>query len=177
MRTHAKHNLSMNSVTTSYNHSLKNMLIELMQKMQPYVDVCACLSLLLGVLWGLYRGAIRMVFSALSWFLGVWAAFHYSAWVQQQLVAHIELPVWFIAIVLFVLVKIVVLLIGDVLYNTLDKIGLAFSDRLVGATLGLVQIVLILVSIWYLFNEWGLIRSWQHTYVDQFSRVIFKFFN
>jgi uncharacterized membrane protein required for colicin V production len=153
------------------------MLIELMQKMQPYVDVCVSVSLLLGVVWGLYQGAIRMIFSALSWLLGVWLAFHYAAWAQQQLLAHIELPVWFMAIVLFVLVKIVVLIMGDVLYNTLDKIGLAFSDRLVGATLGLVQIMLILVWAWYLLNEWGLIGSWQHTYFDQFSRVIFKFFN
>ena len=138
-------------------------------ELSPYVDIFVLISILFGFFWGVYRGLVRMVFSFLAWGLALGTVMVMSPFLRDQLQALLNQPVplWAVALVGFVFVKILTHLMGEWIHRSLNQAGFGLSNRLMGGGLGVVQVAVMAVGVWYLLWMLQMNQVWQDTYLNR----------
>ena len=134
---------------------------------------------------GLIRGFIREAFSFIGFAIAMYVAYHFSGMIATKWLATVpggitgQHALAFIGV--FVAILILSKIISSLFSNLVNKIGLSFFDRLLGAFFGMIRGGLIIVVLSTLFDltdipksaEWkdaltkpgiemavGLIRNW-----------------
>ncbi len=104
----------------------------------------------ISLLLGLMRGAVKEIFSLVSWVVAFLAAKMFSVPVAHFLepaVANSSLRLLTAFIILFIFALIVMALINLLISAAIKKIGLGPIDRLLGAIFGFVRGLLIMVVL------------------------------
>ncbi len=96
----------------------------------------------LSMLMGLFRGLIREAFSLISWVLAWLVARHYGEAMQvilQPMVPTPSLRLVAAFLMLFIGTWLVMSLLSYLIQSVLDKVGLRWSDRMLGCIFGLLR--------------------------------------
>jgi membrane protein required for colicin V production len=115
-----------------------------------YLDYIILVILVLFLIQGYRKGIIIGLASIAALVLGIYAAVHFSNYLDATLVEHLHpsrkwLPILSFTIT-FLLVVIAVMLVAKLTEKLVDVVGMGFFNHIGGAALGLVKGV-ILVSI------------------------------
>jgi uncharacterized membrane protein required for colicin V production len=116
-----------------------------------------------------------MLWAFAGWALGVLAAFYLPAHINRW--TNWGLPIWFWALILFLVTKTLCTLIGTLVHRWFKAIGLNWTNRFLGALLGFLQVVLLLFFIWFLLHEWSLVNVFSDTYFYRVCRFIYHWLN
>ena len=114
------------------------------------LDLIVLLVLLLAVVRGLMRGMVDTLFSLVAWILAFVAGKWGASMAAPLLPVAVESPSirYFAAFaVIFLLVLIGVLLLGNALAALVKDAGLGSADRVLGGVLGLAKGLVILVGL------------------------------
>jgi membrane protein required for colicin V production len=114
------------------------------------LDYAILIVLLLSILIGVVRGAIREIVNIVSWVAGFIAAQAYavdlvpyfSDWMVDPAIRYVV--AW---ILVFFCVVIALSVIGSLIAEAVRKLGLGALDRVVGAAIGAVRAVLVLLLL------------------------------
>ena len=129
------------------------------------------LDIVLGIplLWFLYKGfrngLIIELASLAALILGIYAALHFSFYVQAYLEESFEIAEKYLYIIsfaiTFLIVAIIVYLAGKIIHKVISIVALGFLNRLAGGIFGLLKAALVLSVILYFFNGFNssLIKS------------------
>jgi membrane protein required for colicin V production len=125
--------------------------------------------LAIPLLWFLYRGfrngLIIELASLAALILGIYAALHFSFYVQGYLEENFEIADNYLYIIsfaiTFLIVAIIVYLAGKIIHKVISIVALGFLNRLAGGIFGLLKAALVLSVILYFINGLnpGLIKS------------------
>jgi membrane protein required for colicin V production len=125
--------------------------------------------LAIPLLWFLYRGfrngLIIELASLAALILGIYAALHFSFYVQGYLEENFEIAENYLYIIsfaiTFLIVAIIVYLAGKIIHKVISIVALGFLNRLAGGIFGLLKAALVLSVILYFINGFnsGLIKS------------------
>lgn len=115
-----------------------------------WVDLSIISIISLSVITGLFRGFIKEIISLCTWVLAFWVAFTYSQEVDHLLPAFVQDDTLG-AIASFLMLFFGVLLLGGV-FNALlglifKRIGLSFTDRILGMGFGFTRGVFIVALV------------------------------
>ena len=120
-----------------------------------YIDIFLAVFILIGLIQGFHRGVIRTVFAVLGIAIGLIAALKFAPYVVSffEHVVHLS-PL--ISMILGLLLTFLVLLfgirwLGNSLENTLKKVNLNVLNKVAGAALfAVLMIILYSVVIWFI---------------------------
>ena len=125
--------------------------------------------LAIPLLWFLYRGfrngLIIELASLAALILGIYAALHFSFYVQEYLEKNFEIAQNYLYIIsfaiTFLIVAIIVFLAGKLIHKVVSIVALGFLNRLAGGIFGLLKAALVLSVILYFINGFSphLIKS------------------
>jgi membrane protein required for colicin V production len=125
--------------------------------------------LAIPLLWFLYRGfrngLIIELASLAALILGIYAALHFSFYVQGYLEENFEIAENYLYIIsfaiTFLIVAIIIYLAGKIIHKVISIVALGFLNRLAGGIFGLLKAALVLSVILYFINGFnsGLIKS------------------
>ena len=115
-----------------------------------YIDYIILAILVLFLIQGYRKGIIVGLATIAALILGIYAAVHFSNYLDATLMEHLHpsrkwLPILSFAIT-FLLVVIVIMIVAKLTEKLADVVGMGFFNRLGGAALGVVKGV-VLVSI------------------------------
>lgn len=122
-----------------------------------WIDIVILCFVLLMLILGIKKGLIIGLASFVALVLGIYAAVHFTNWVDTLLAAHLGwnghwLPVVTFAVI-FLLVVIAVMLIAKGLEKLLKLAGIGFLNRLFGGIFGILIAVFMLSVIIFIFNH------------------------
>jgi len=122
-----------------------------------WIDIVILCFILLMLILGIKKGLIIGLASFVALVLGIYAAVHFTNWVDKLLTDHLGwnghwLPVISFAII-FLLVVIAVMLLAKGLEKLLKLVGIGFLNRLFGGIFGILIAVFILSVIIFIFNH------------------------
>lgn len=131
-----------------------------------YIDYIILVILLLFVIHGYRQGIIVSLATFVALILGIYAAVHFSNYLDSTLMEHLHpsrkwLPILSFSIT-FLLVVIAVMLVAKLTEKLVDVAGMGFFNHIGGAALGLVKgVILISILIFILssFNSGGKLIS------------------
>ena len=125
--------------------------------------------LAIPLLWFLYRGfrngLIIELASLAALILGIFAALHFSFYVQVYLEENFQIAENYLYIIsfaiTFLIVAIIVYLAGKIIHKLISIVALGFLNKLAGGIFGLLKAALVLSVILYFINGFnpGLIKS------------------
>jgi membrane protein required for colicin V production len=121
-----------------------------------FFDAIVIVTMVFCLFWGLYRGALKELFSVIGLYLGFYAAFHFytdlsrisSTWVSETFALK---PLCFLIILACVFIAVVN--IGTVILYVLKFKSSGLTQRLMGALLGgfkgivMVSLLFVLVAV------------------------------
>ena len=111
-------------------------------------DIVVVAIVFLSLVFGFWRGFVRVVIALAAWVVGVIAALRFSALVGPMLPEFGETPATRYVIA-FAIILVTVLIVGAIVGWTLARavraIGLGFVDRTLGAVVGIARGVLIVI--------------------------------
>lgn len=122
-----------------------------------FIDFIILVLILLLVILGYRKGIIISLAGIAALVLGIYAAVHFSNYLDATLMEHLKpsrkwLPILSFSLT-FLLVLIGVIIVGKLTEKIVDVVGLGFFNRLGGAVLGLAKgIILISILIFILSN-------------------------
>ncbi len=120
-----------------------------------YLDICILCLMALFVFNGVRKGFIISLASLIALVLGIYAAIHFSGFLDGILMEYINpsgnwLPV-ISFIVMFLLVVIGVMILGKALEKLVDLVGMSLLNHLAGGLLGIIKGFLIISILLYIF--------------------------
>jgi membrane protein required for colicin V production len=130
-----------------------------------WLDIVLAIPLLWFMYKGFRNGLIIELASLAALILGIYAALHFSFYVQGYLEENFEIAenyLYFISFALtFLIVAIIVFLAGKIIHKVVSIVALGFLNRLAGGIFGLLKAALVLSVILYFVNGFdpGLIKS------------------
>jgi membrane protein required for colicin V production len=115
-----------------------------------YLDYIILVILVLFLIHGYRQGIIVSLATIVALILGIYAAVHFSNYLDSTLVEHLHpsrkwLPILSFSIT-FILVVVAVMLVAKLTEKLVDVVGMGFFNHLGGAALGLLKGI-ILISI------------------------------
>lgn len=122
-----------------------------------WIDIVILCFALLMIILGVKKGLIIGLASFVALILGIWAAVHFTNYLDRLLSEHLGwnghwLPVVSF-IIIFLIVVIVIMLLAKGLEKLLKLTGIGFLNRLFGGIFGLLISVFLLSVIIYIFNQ------------------------
>jgi membrane protein required for colicin V production len=130
-----------------------------------WLDIVLAIPLLWFLYKGFRNGLIIELASLAALVLGIYAALHFSFYVQGYLEENFEIAENYLYIVsfaiTFLIVAIVVYLAGKIIHKLVSIVALGLLNRLAGGLFGLLKAALVLSVILYFINgfDQGLIKS------------------
>lgn len=155
-----------------------------------FIDYIILAILLLFLIQGYRKGVIVGLATIVALILGIYAAVHFSNYLDSTLMEHLRpsrkwLPIISFSIT-FLLVVIAVMLVAKLTEKLVDVVGMGFFNHIGGAALGLVKgVVLISILIFILssldhngkwISEKDKKGSFCYTKVEQVFPRLMKFF-
>jgi membrane protein required for colicin V production len=112
-----------------------------------FIDILILAFIGLFVIYGFRKGFIISLASIVSLVLGIYAAIHFSNYLDAVIMERLEpskewLPLLSFTIIFFAVV-IVVFIVARLLEKVIDVVGMGFLNRLGGALLGLIKGILL----------------------------------
>ncbi len=109
------------------------------------------------VVLGIRKGFIISLASLVALILGIWAAVHFSNYLESILLEHFNpsrtwLPILSFTIT-FLIVVILVLLLGKALEKIVDVMGMGIINHILGGVLGLLKGILLLSVVFFIINS------------------------
>jgi len=122
-----------------------------------YIDYIVLVILVLFLIQGYRKGIIIGLATIVALILGIYAAVHFSNYLDATLVEHLHpsrkwLPILSFSIT-FILVVIAVMLVAKLTEKLVDVVGMGFFNRIGGAALGLVKGVILVSILFFIFNS------------------------
>jgi membrane protein required for colicin V production len=122
-----------------------------------YIDYIILVILALFLIQGYRKGIIIGLATIAALILGIYAAVHFSNYLDATLMEHLHpsrkwLPVLSFSIT-FILVVIVVMIVAKLTEKLVDVVGMGFFNHLGGAALGLVKGVILVSILLFLLNS------------------------
>jgi len=122
-----------------------------------YIDYIILGIVVLFMIQGYRKGIIISLASIAALLLGIYAAVHFSNYLDATLMEHLKpsrtwLPILSFSIT-FILVVIVVMLVAKLTERLVDVVGMGFFNHLGGAALGLVKGVILISIVFFLFSS------------------------
>jgi membrane protein required for colicin V production len=118
------------------------------------IDYVIIASMLVSALVGLIRGLIRELLALLSWIVSIWLALQYADDVSVYLDVYLQSPQiqYMVAVAgIFVLSLLSLSLVALILTKLLAAVGIAGTDRSLGALFGILRgAAIVLVAIFVL---------------------------
>lgn len=112
-----------------------------------YLDIVLAVLLAYGAIRGFLKGAILSIASLVAFVVGLYGSIHFSTYMADWLVNYVA---WqpdnleLIAFVLtFIVIVIVIILIGKLLTKTAETLALGLLNKMLGAIVGLLKMILI----------------------------------
>lgn len=130
-----------------------------------WLDIVLAIPLLWLLYKGFRNGLIIELASLAALILGIYAALHFSFYVQGYLEENFEIAENYLYIIsfaiTFLIVAIIVYLAGKIIHKLVSIVALGFLNRLAGGIFGLMKAALVLSVILYFINGFdpGLIKS------------------
>ena len=129
-----------------------------------YIDYIIIALLVLFIILGYRKGIIIGLATIAALILGIYAAVHFSNYLDATLMAHLHpsrtwLPIISFSIT-FVLVVIVVMIVAKLTEKLVDVVGMGFFNHLGGAVLGLVKGVILVSILLFLFKSFDPKEKW-----------------
>lgn len=123
-----------------------------------YLDIILGIPLLWLTWRGFRNGLVIELAKLAGLILGIWVAFHFSAWTGKTLAAWIHVSPVLLPLLAFILTFLAVLIlvwfIGKLAEHLVDMVSLGFLNKLAGAVLGMLKAVLLLGVILLVFNHY-----------------------
>lgn len=120
-------------------------------------DIIIAALLLFGFIRGLFKGLFVEVASLLALIAGVYGAIHFSYFVGNLLVEHVQWDEKYITIVsfaiTFAIIVLVIALVGKLLTKVADFASLGILNKLLGGVFGALKIGLILSIVLIVFTK------------------------
>ncbi len=120
-----------------------------------YIDYIILVILGLFIFQGYRKGIIIGLASIAALVLGIYAAVHFSNYLDATLMEHLHpsrkwLPILSFSIT-FILVVIAVMLVAKLTEKLVDVVGMGFFNHIGGAALGLVKGVILVSILFFIF--------------------------
>ncbi|RLZ11463.1 CvpA family protein [Faecalibacter macacae] len=115
------------------------------------LDILIAIALAFGVINGLFKGFISQLIGLLGFFIAIWLSFKFYQFVSifigsQNIVADSLVSI--VSLVLtFAIAFFSIKLLSSLTQKTVEMIGLGFVNRIAGAALGLVILLLLVSSV------------------------------
>jgi membrane protein required for colicin V production len=120
-------------------------------------DIIIAALLLFGFIRGLFKGLFVEVASLVALIAGVYGAIHFSYFVGNLLVEHVQWDEKYITIVsfaiTFAIIVLVIALVGKLLTKVADFASLGILNKLLGGVFGALKIGLILSIVLIVFTK------------------------
>ncbi|NNM51584.1 MAG: CvpA family protein [Pseudomonadales bacterium] len=119
----------------------------------------------LSMAMGLFRGLIREAFSLVSWVLAWLVARHYGEAMQVILLPMVPTPSLRLLaafLILFIGTWLVMSLLSYLIQGVLDRVGLRWSDRMLGCVFGLLRGLLMVEVLLMLMAPYASHDPWWH---------------
>ena len=120
-------------------------------------DIIIAALLLFGFIRGLFKGLFVEVASLLALIAGIYGAIHFSYFVGNLLVEHVQWDEKYITIVsfaiTFAIIVLVIALVGKLLTKVADFASLGILNKLLGGVFGALKIGLILSIVLIVFTK------------------------
>ncbi len=155
-----------------------------------YIDIIILVLLVAFGIGGLRKGIITEAATLLGLGLGLYGAFHFSDFTAEQLVKYVEIDQKYMNVisfaVTFLVVAILVFLLGKLVAKLVKAINLGFVDKIGGFLIGLAKGVLIsslLVMLLNALNLNGVIKdetkqkSMLYPYIEQAVPYVYEGFD
>ncbi len=130
-----------------------------------FADGMILLIVALSFLMGMMRGLIREAFSLTSWLLSWLVARHFVLPVSVLLVPYVHTPSFRLLTafaLVFLCTWLVMSLLAYLVQSVLDRVGLRWSDRFLGAVFGLLRGLLIVEILLMLALPYASHDPWWH---------------
>lgn len=130
-----------------------------------WLDIVLAIPLLWFLYKGFRNGLVIELASLAALILGIYAALHFSFYVQGYLEENFEIAENYLYIIsfaiTFLIVAIIVYLAGKIIHKVISIVALGFLNRLAGGVFGVLKAALVLSVILYFINGFnpGLIKS------------------
>ena len=125
-----------------------------------YIDIIILVLLVAFGIGGLRKGIITEAATLLGLGLGLYGAFHFSGFTAEQLVKYVEIDPKYMNVisfaVTFIVVAVLVFLLGKLVARLVKAINLGFVDKIGGFLIGLAKGVLISSLLIMLINALNL---------------------
>lgn len=125
-----------------------------------YIDIIILVLLVAFGIGGLRKGIITEAATLLGLGLGLYGAFHFSDFTAEQLVKYVEIDPKYMNVisfaVTFIVVAVLVFLLGKLVAKLVKAINLGFVDKIGGFLIGLAKGVLISSLLIMLINALNL---------------------
>lgn len=125
-----------------------------------YIDIIILVLLVVFGIGGLRKGIITEAATLLGLGLGLYGAFHFSDFTAEQLVKYVEIDPKYMNVisfaVTFIVVAVLVFLLGKLVAKLVKAINLGFVDKIGGFLIGLAKGVLISSLLIMLINALNL---------------------
>lgn len=135
------------------------------------LDIILLLLFIPAAISGVIKGFVRQCVSVIALIAGIWAAFRFSAPVEEWLSGFFTLEHNVMRILSFagvaILAALLLNLAGGLVSKALDSLSLGWIDRILGLALGILKTALVLGLLIFLFEN--LNASWNMTSPDSFS--------
>jgi len=129
-----------------------------------FIDYIIIVILALFLIQGYRKGIIIGLATIAALILGIYAAVHFSNYLDTTLMEHLHpsrkwLPILSFSIT-FILVVIVVMLVAKLTEKLVDVVGMGFFNHIGGALLGLVKGVILVSILLFLFKSFDPKEKW-----------------
>ena len=122
-----------------------------------YIDYIILIILVLFLIQGYRKGIIIGLATIAALLLGIYAAVHFSNYLDATLMEHLHpsrkwLPILSFSIT-FIVVVIVVMLVAKLTEKLVDVVGMGFFNHIGGAALGLIKGAILISILIFIFKS------------------------
>jgi membrane protein required for colicin V production len=122
-----------------------------------YIDIIIGILLIVSAIVGFRKGLVVEVASLAALILGIWGAIHFSGITTGLLIKYFDLKTDYLNIISFIVTFIVIVIlvhiVGSVISNMVDTVGLGILNKLGGLVFGLLRAILFLSVILIVFDK------------------------
>jgi Uncharacterized membrane protein, required for colicin V production len=155
------------------------------------MDIVIVIILVLAAILGFKKGFVAQVVGILSLLVGVWCSFKLSGWLAELVKGWFDtsISIGTFKVAAFIIILVVVVVLGHLLCHVLEGVVkltmLGWLNRLLGTLFSLLQALLIMSIIIYLFTylnqslhfipQSTLDKCYSYRFLEHFATVVFPY--